>query len=581
MYLNTTVKIPKVKGKIISKKKGGTTYILYQYGSEYNPDKQYAIPLRVIVGKVSPSDASLMFPNEKFQIYFPDVEFPDELPFAYRSCCMKIGACIIIQKVLDEYKLVPMLRKRFGDDTGLILDLVSYLIVEEENAGQYYPDFAFTHPLLTEKMTIYSDSKVSRLLKSMTKDQCIGFLDDWNRNRDHESRIYISYDSTNKNSDAGDIDIVKFGKAKDEKGLPVFNLSIGMDKTNRVPLFYEEYPGSITDVSQFAFMVDKVIEYGYKKIGFILDRGYFSKENIQYIDGNGYTFIILCKGYKALVSSLVLEKQGTFETKRESAIRAYRVYGTTTAAKLYEDDTENRYFHIYYNPSKQAAERERLEQRIEKFRQFLDRHIGKEAKFGKTYQEYFHLHYDRKGRFRGADERTDVIERQLQLCGYFCIITSEKMTATQALVQYKGRDISEKLFRSDKTFIGSRSERIHSSKSMSSKIFIEFVALIVRNRIYNLLKEQMIRLETKQKYMTVPAAIRELEKIEMVRHNNGMYKLDHAVTKTQKTILSAFGLADADIRRSAEEYRKLLNTAQTFVGKEDPDNGEEEIDGNN
>ena len=577
MYLNTTVKIPEMKGKIITKKKGGTTYILYQYGSEYNQEKRYAVPLRAIIGKVSASDATLMFPNEKFQIYFPDAQVPEELPFAYRSCCLKIGSCVIIQKVLDEYNLVPMLRKRFGNDTGLMLDLVSYLIVEEENAGQYYPDFAFTHPLMTEKMTIYSDSRVSRLLSSMTKDQCIGFLDDWNLNRDHKSRIYISYDSTNKNSEAGDIDIVEFGKAKDDKGLPVFNLSIAMDKTNRVPLFYEEYPGSVTDVSQFTFMVDKVIEYGYKKIGFILDRGYFSKDNIRCIDENGYTFIIMCKGCKTLVSSLVLQRCGTFETKRESAIRAYKVYGITTTAKLYEDDTEERYFHIYYNPSKQAAEREHLEQRIEKLRQFMDKHIGKEEKFGKTYQQYFHLHYDRKGRFRGADERTDVIETELQLCGYFCIITSEKMTATQALVQYKGRDISEKLFRSDKTFIESRSERVQSSQSMSSKIFIEFVALIVRNRIYNLLKEQMIRMETKQKYMTVPAAIRELEKIEMVRRNNGVYKLDHAVTKTQKIILSSFGLDKTHIGKMAEEYSRILSMTQSFTNKEEPDDGEEEI----
>ena len=54
MYLNTTVKIPEIKGKIITKRKGGTTYILYQYGSEYNQDKRYAVPLRTIVGKVSP-----------------------------------------------------------------------------------------------------------------------------------------------------------------------------------------------------------------------------------------------------------------------------------------------------------------------------------------------------------------------------------------------------------------------------------------------------------------------------------------------------------------------------------------------
>ena len=350
-----------------------------------------------------------------------------------------------------------------------------------------------------------------------------------------------------------------------------------MDKTNRLPLFYEEYPGSITDVSQFTFMVDKVIEYGYKKIGFILDRGYFSKENIRYIDDNNYTFIIMCKGCRSLVSSLVLENRGSFETNRESAIRSYKVYGTTVTSRLYEDDRKERYFHIYYNPSRQAAERERFEQRIEKLRLFLDKHIGKDDKFGKTYQDYFRLHYDRKGIFLGADERTDVIERELMLCGYFCIITSEKMTASQALVQYKGRDISEKLFRSDKTFIGSRSERVQSSRSMSSKIFIEFIALIVRNWIYNLLKDQMIRMESRQKYMTVPAAIRELEKIEMVRRNNGSYKLDHAVTKTQKTILSSFGLDEADITKSAEEIGKQLAASQSLMNREEPDDGTEEV----
>ena len=75
-----------------------------------------------------------MFPSEKFQKYFPDSEIPEELPFAYWSCCLKIGSCVIIQKTLDEYKLRPMLFKRFGDDTGLILDFVAYLLIEEDNA---------------------------------------------------------------------------------------------------------------------------------------------------------------------------------------------------------------------------------------------------------------------------------------------------------------------------------------------------------------------------------------------------------------------------------------------------------------
>ena len=87
----------------------------------------------------------------------------------------------------------------------------------------------------------------------------------------------------------------------------------------------------------------------------------------------------------------------------------------------------------------------------------------------------------------------------------------------------------------------------------------------------------MIRTESKQKYMTVPAAIRELEKIEMVRRNNGIYKLDHAVTKTQKVILSSFGMNAEDIIRSAEEFGKLLSTTQSYLNKDEPDDGEEEI----
>ena len=63
--------------------------------------------------------------------------------------------------------------------------------------------------------------------------------------------------------------------------------------------------------------------------------------------------------------------------------------------------------------------------------------------------------------------------------------------------------------------------------------------------------------------MTVPAALRELEKIEMVRRNSGRYVLDHAVTKKQKTILSAFGLNEKDVRTAAAEVSGILASNKT------------------
>lgn len=315
-------------------------------------------------------------------------------------------------------------------------------------------------------------------------------------------------------------------------------------------------------------------------MGFILDRGYFSKDNIRYMDENGYSFIIMVKGMKDLVSALVASRIHTFETSRECVIRTYRVYGTTVEARLYADDTKDRYFHIYYNPALQAAEREQLELKIEGYKKFFRRLEGQEISFSRNITHYFDIYYGKGGGFLYAREKASVVESELALCGYFCIVTSEKMSAEEALTLYKGRDASEKLFSSDKTFLGGRSMRVQSQNALSAKIFIEFVALIIRNRIYTLLKEELFRIETRPNYMTVPQAVRELEKIEMVRRNNGTYRLDHAVTKRQKTILSAFGLDEEYVRFKATEIGRLLSDGMSLMdsGKNegDDEDGENE-----
>ena len=140
------------------------------------------------------------------------------------------------------------------------------------------------------------------------------------------------------------------------------------------------------------------------------------------------------------------------------------------------------------------------------------------------------------------------------------IVTSEKMTAKEALEIYKGRDASEKLFLSDKTFLGNHCLRVDSDESATSKIFIEFVALIIRNRMYNYLREERKKLAKKPNYMTVPAAIRELDKIEMARQLDGVYRFDHAITATQKAILNAFGMTDSYVKHIAEEISLKLQS---------------------
>ncbi len=144
-----------------------------------------------------------MFPNEKFLRFFPRELLPAEKDERIRSGCFHIGAFLVIRKIISDYKLDEMIARIVGQDAGLFLDLAAYSIITEENAGQYYPDYAYNHALFTDDMKIYSDSKVSGFLRDVTVDQRIQFLNEWNAKRDHRERIYISYDSTNKSLVSG------------------------------------------------------------------------------------------------------------------------------------------------------------------------------------------------------------------------------------------------------------------------------------------------------------------------------------------------------------------------------------------
>lgn len=562
MYLDFLVEVPDEKGKITTKKKGDAIYVSYEIGREYLPDKQYTIPKRVTIGKLSKADNRMMVPNQNFRTYFPEAELPEEKFNSNRSSCLKIGPYLVIQKILDEYKIPELLDRQFsGKDLGLFLDLMAYSIVCENNAGQYYPMYAYGHPLFTEGMRIYSDSKVSDFLCGMSGEESIGFLNDWNSSCDHREKIYISYDSTNKNSEAGNIEMVEFGEAKIDVGSPIFNYSIAYDTKNAKPLFYETYLGSIADVSQLEFMLGKAKGYGYKNIGFILDRGYFSKGNIRKMDEYGYGFVIMVKGMAKLVNTLVLKNKGRFEEERKYSIRKHHVYGYTVKSKLYLDDEKDRYFHIYHSTGKEHGEKEELEEMLERLGKSLRAQYGTDYQLSDGEKEYFDTFYDSHGILTLVKEKDDVIKRALQLCGYFCIVTSDKMTAADAIDLYYSRDASEKLFKGDKSYLGNKSERTHYTESAEAKIFVEFVALIVRNRIYTRLKEELERIDEKPNYMTVPAAIRELEKIEMIRGHDQIYRLDHAVTKTQKTILNAFGLDAAYVKQRAQRISEQLKNA--------------------
>lgn len=581
MYFDYLVPVPQLVGKITRSPNKNGPYVRLEVGREYKAQSKYNVPVRETIGKIADEEKMLMHPNENYLKHFPEQPL-QEAEGSKRSACIAIGSFLALQLVSAEYEMDAMLEPIFGkQDAGLIKDLIAFLIDEEDNAMQHFEQYARGHALFTPGMVIRSDSTIARLLSQrITDDKRIAFLDVWNQKYRTDDKIYVSYDSTNFNNSAGDIDLVSWAKPKYDQGKKVYGFAVAYDMHNKVPLLYETYDGSIIDVSQLKQAIEKFKAYNYLNLGFILDRGYHSIANIKYLDENGYDIVMMVKGCKKLVSGLIEQNLHTFENARDKHIKRWNTYGMTTTGQLFDGDEKTRYFHLFYSPEKYGRDHAIFNKTLDDCESYLDSKIGKSINPTNEIEKYYEIKLvdvvnPADGEIRKVlqsySPKMDVINRENRLLGYFVIVTTEKMTAEQALTLYRGRDTSEKLFRTCKTFLGARSARVHSNEALEGKMFVQFLAMIYRNYLFNKLQETVKKLNIKGNWMTVPTALRELNKIEVVQYNKGVFRLAQALTKTQKTILSALGLEGDALQLAIGKVIQDLNASESTVRAPDAD----------
>ena len=574
MYYRSIYAVPDVPGKLLFKTSGQSCYVYLELERRFLREKGYNTPKRIIIGKlVQNDDRTLMYPNDNYFKQFPN-EQPAVLPKAEkRSRTQKVGSFMVFEKIVKDYELDKKLKEIFGDLYGPILDLALYYIVCEDGTYEHFDKYAREHPLFTEKMHVYSDTWLSDMLAQITQDQIEAFIELWNSTMEHNQSICISQDSSNVNNQAGELSKSVFGNAKDDKHKRIINFSIAFDQTNRVPLAIADYHGALNDVSQLKPFIQRMKGLGYKAPTLILDRGYFGEENIHTMDDEGYHFLMMVKGHKELVCNLVNEKRGSFEYDSRCLVPGKKLYAVTVEHELYEGDGKTRYFHVIFSPEKAASDHSDLLDKIEALESYFAKHEGKVIKsLPDGAESYFDCHFRQDGDQRVllfAEKKHDVISHELKHCGYFCLISSKKMSAEDAYLLYSGRDSTEKLFTAGKSFLGFHCLRVHSDKAASAKILLLFIALIVRNRLYTLLKYDMRKLNIKHSYKTVPSAIKELDTIEMSNFGEGGgYRLHNAFTKSQKLIFRVVGMNEDAVLARTKVLSQQLTDSEVQVIKE-------------
>ena len=108
------------------------------------------------------------------------------------------------------------------------------------------------------------------------------------------------------------------------------------------------------------------------------------------------------------------------------------------------------------------------------------------------------------------------------------------MTVTTALEKYRGRDAVEKVFKMEKSYLGYDVFRVHSDEALEGKMFVSFIALILRNEIYKNLKELYLK---NKKEGTAPAVLNIINKLTLTRMRDDKYHCRYKLTSKPKNFL--------------------------------------------
>ena len=526
---------------VIIKGRSGS-YVYLTQRVKYSPELKQTRPVRVAIGKLN--EEGKLIPNRNYFEIFPyeQNEPGDKADFVIA------GPHFVADKISAGNGLKELLETIFKDDSDKILDIATYMMMSENNVMQYFEDYGYNHTLFSAEN--FDDNAIGRLFKKIKVKDIDLFIRSW-VHMHVEKQIYIAYDSTNMNSAAGNLELAEYGHAKDRDELPQVNLSIGYNQTDQVPLFYELFPGSIIDNTECEKMMERARQYGCREIGFILDRGYFSLRNIRYFEKHNYDYILMTKGNAKFIQEAAEEAGAVLKNGYSNYMQGYELYGMTVEKDLFNTGKKE-YVHVYYNGIEAEKEKITINNRFNKMDEELEKKKEKKIKKAedvKSYEKYYRLGFDENGYFMNYQRKDNEIMKLINKAGYFAIVTSKKMSAEEALETYRDRDAVEKIFRMEKTYLGNDVFRVHSEEKLESKVFVSFIALIIRNEIYQSLKELY---KTNRKEYTVPKVLKDYERLGVTKLADEKYHIRYRLTNKQKKILKALGATE-------EEYRKFVN----------------------
>ena len=477
-------------------KRSGITYV-YESVSYWDKEKKQPRSKRTLIGRLDPATGEIVPTDGRGKHRARKEADPlvrkGPIPVA-KTDRLFFGATYLLDQIGDVTGLTADLKTCFPNTYKQIQSIAYYLVLEDQNPLFRFKKWAaiHRHPYGRD----IPSQRSTEIFQSVTEEAKMHFFRLQGKRR--VEKEYWAYDSTSISSRSDTLRQVKYGKNKDDDHLPQINLALVFGEESRLPFYYRKLAGNVPDVKTIQELLRELDILGYEKIKLVMDRGYYSVENINALFKKHMKF--LCGTSSALsFAKEYIREIGSKKDHYEYYNSNLELYVfTRTIAWDYEQERpykgdvikeERRmYLHLYFNPDKFSDDGKAFNRKLDTLKnELLSGHRVPEHE--KEYRKYFEMKETPK-RGISLTVKQDAVDAAHERYGFFVLISNEVKDPVTALSLYRMRDVVEKAFWNVKERLNLRRTMTSSESSLEGKLFVEFIALIYLSYIQKKMEEK-------------------------------------------------------------------------------------------
>jgi transposase len=505
-------------------KKTGVSYV-YEYTSYWDKEKKQGRNKQVCIGKIDPASGEVIPSKRLCSIKPPSQEVP--LDSTITATAQIVGPSLILDSISERLGLGKLLKSCFPQTYQQIIAMAYYLVVEG-GALSFCSTWCKSHaPTLVPSL---SSQRISESLKSITTDQKQTFLGRWMKKILEDD--YLCYDITSISSYSQINEYIKYGYNRDGEPLPQLNLAVLFGQKGQLPAYFQRIPGNITDVSTMPNLLKTFKALGVKGLSYVLDKGFYSKKNVDELTASGHKFLIAVPLNNKWLQKAIDDVYDTIHGPKGYCKLDDETLYTHTRIYPWGEKRRRCYLHLYYNAKSRAEAIDQFNEELVTYKQEIESG-NTNSKHQAAYDYFFIIKHTPKRGMKVTYNMEAVSQHIKRYAGFQALLSNRIKDPVEAMRIYRDKDKIEKSFDDLKNQLDMKRLRTHSSRATDGRLLVQFIALILMSALRKEMRQSRLI-----KDYTVRELLKEMQTLTKITYAGKRDYILTEVTKPQTEILS-------------------------------------------